>query len=61
MSWGMCIPAFLELPGGGEWLLIALIGLLIFGRRLPETARSLGRGIAAFKEGLRDARDETER
>ncbi|GIK17507.1 MAG: hypothetical protein BroJett003_24710 [Planctomycetota bacterium] len=61
MSWGMCIQAFLEMPGGGEWLLIALIGLLIFGRRLPETARSLGRSIAAFKEGLRDARDEIER
>ena len=27
--------AFMGLPGGTEWIVIGLIALLIFGRRLP--------------------------
>jgi sec-independent protein translocase protein TatA len=35
-----------------NWLLIAGIALLIFGKRLPEVGRSLGKGIVEFKKGL---------
>lgn len=46
------------LPGHGEWLLLLLLGLLIFGKRLPEVGRSLGRGIVEFKRGIKGIEDE---
>jgi sec-independent protein translocase protein TatA len=52
----MTLPAqFLAgLPGGYEWLIVLVIFLLLFGRRLPGVARSLGQGISSFKKGLND-------
>ncbi len=35
-----------------ELLIVLGVGLLIFGRRLPEVGRSLGKGIVEFKKGL---------
>ena len=46
------------LPGGLEWIVIGVFGLLIFGRRLPDVARSVGKSIVEFKKGLRDAKTE---
>ena len=40
------------------YALVALVALLLFGKRLPEVGRSLGRGIAEFKRGMRDVQDE---
>lgn len=40
------------------YLLVGFVALLLFGKRLPEVGRSLGRGIAEFKRGLRDVQDE---
>ena len=36
------------------------IGLLLFGRRLPEVGRSLGKGIVEFKKGIKGIEDEIE-
>jgi sec-independent protein translocase protein TatA len=44
--------------GPWELIIIALIALLVFGGRLPEVGRSLGKGIVEFKKGLRDTGDE---
>jgi sec-independent protein translocase protein TatA len=42
-------------------LLILLgIGILLFGKRLPEFGRSLGKGIVEFKKGLKGLEDEVE-
>ena len=48
------------LPGHTEWLVLLVLGLLIFGRRLPEVGRSLGRGIVEFKRGIKGIEDEVE-
>lgn len=53
--------AFFSLPGGMEWIVIAGVGLLIFGRRLPEVARNLGRTVVEFKRGIRDVEDDIHR
>jgi sec-independent protein translocase protein TatA len=46
------------MPGLPEMLLLAFIGLLIFGKRLPEVGRSIGKGIVEFKKGLRSIDDD---
>jgi len=46
------------MPVGAEWLVIAALGLLIFGKRLPEVGRSLGKGIVEFKKGLKGVQDD---
>ena len=42
------------MPGPGEWVIILLIVLLIFGgKKIPEIARGLGEGIRNFKDSVR--------
>ena len=45
-------------PSGFEMIIFAAIALLLFGKRLPEVARSLGKGIVEFKKGVRGIEDE---
>ena len=47
-------------PGGWEWIIILVVALLIFGRRLPEIARSLGKSLTEFKKGIQEAKDTKE-
>jgi sec-independent protein translocase protein TatA len=46
------------MPGHWELLLIGLFGLLIFGKRLPEVGKSLGKSIVEFKKGLKGIGDD---
>lgn len=41
-----------------EILLILGLGLILFGRKLPEVGRSLGRSVVEFKKGLKGIEDE---
>ncbi|MBC7835378.1 MAG: twin-arginine translocase TatA/TatE family subunit [Phycisphaerales bacterium] len=43
-----------------EGFIILGIALLLFGRRLPEVGRSMGRGIVEFKKGLKGIDDDIE-
>jgi len=44
--------------GTPELIVIVVLGLLIFGKRLPEVGKSLGRGIVEFKKGLTGIEEE---
>ena len=46
-----CITLAGILPGGGEWIII-LIGIVFLfgGKKIPELARGLGKGIKEFKD-----------
>jgi sec-independent protein translocase protein TatA len=39
-------------------LIFLAIGILLFGKRLPEVGRSLGKGIVEFKKGLKGLEDD---
>ena len=45
-------------PGPLELVVIAIFALLIFGRRLPDVARSVGKSIIEFKRGMKDVKDD---
>lgn len=53
--------AFFNLPSGMELVVVLVFGLLIFGRRLPDVARSVGKSIVEFKKGLNDAKHEIDK
>lgn len=45
--------------GWMEWVLIFLVILLIFGaKRLPDIAKSIGKGIREFKQALKGEDEE---
>ncbi len=50
--------AFIGPLGLPELIVLSLLGLLIFGKRLPEVGKSLGKGIVEFKKGLSGVEDE---
>ncbi len=52
--------AFLGPIGWQELLILAVIGVLIFGKRLPEVGRSIGKGIVEFKKGLAGVDEEVD-
>ncbi len=57
--------ALIDTPSLGEILMILVVALLVFGGKLPEVARTLGKSITKMKrsvENLRsDIREEVEK
>ncbi len=44
--------------GPMELMIVGVIAVLLFGSRLPEVGRSLGRGMMEFKKGMRDIQSQ---
>ena len=44
--------------GAPELIVIGFIALLLFGNRVPEMMRSVGRGISEFKKGVSGIQEE---
>jgi sec-independent protein translocase protein TatA len=52
---------FLSMPGGSEWIIIAIAVLVLFGgRKIPEFMRGLGRGVREFKDAKENVKKELE-
>jgi len=41
-------------------ILLLIVGVLLFGRRLPEVGRYLGKGIVEFKKGIKGLEDDVD-
>lgn len=49
------------MPGGSEWIIIAIAVLIFFGaKKIPEFAKGLGRGIREFKDAVKDVKKEVD-
>ncbi|RMF98602.1 MAG: twin-arginine translocase TatA/TatE family subunit [Planctomycetota bacterium] len=54
----MTFPLALGTPGGTEMLVILVVAVSLFGKRLPEVARSLGKSFSEFKRGISGLENE---
>jgi sec-independent protein translocase protein TatA len=43
-----------------EMLIVGVIAVLLFGNRLPEVGRSVGRSLMEFKKGMRDIQNDVD-
>lgn len=51
----------LSMPSGGEWLWVILVVILLFGgKKIPELARGIGKGIREFNDAKDGIKNEIE-
>lgn len=53
-------PLFAFLDNPVMMLIIGVIAVLLFGERLPEVARTVGKGFMDLKKGVRNIQEEVE-
>ena len=47
------------MPSGSEWIIIALVILLLFGgKKIPELMKGIGKGVKNFKDGVKGLEDD---
>jgi sec-independent protein translocase protein TatA len=54
-------PSLAFLGAEPQLILVAFIALLLFGKRLPELMRSLGKSVTEFKKGVSGIEEEMNR
>jgi sec-independent protein translocase protein TatA len=55
------LAAFLFNIGGEEMFVLMIIGVVLFGRNLPEVGRTLGKTVAQLRRGFQDFKDQMDR
>jgi len=50
--------AFIGSLGTPELIVLLVLGILLFGRKLPDIGRSLGKTMVEFKKGVKGLEDE---
>lgn len=51
----------LSMPSGGEWAIILVVVVVLFGgKKIPELARGVGKGIREFNDAKKGVKDEIE-
>ena len=51
----------ISMPSGGEWITILLVVVVLFGgRKIPELARGLGKGMREFNDAKKGIEKEIE-
>ena len=45
-------------PGSSEMIVILIVGIMLFGRRLPEVGRTVGQAMVKMRQGLNKLRSE---
>ena len=45
-------------PGPYELMIIGFVAMLLFGKRLPSVARSMGQSLTEFKKGIKGIEEE---
>jgi sec-independent protein translocase protein TatA len=50
--------AFLPSLGPTELIVLLGLGVLLFGRKLPDIAKSLGKSVVSFKQGFNGLEEE---
>jgi sec-independent protein translocase protein TatA len=62
MSIASITPQFLfSMPSGGEWITILLVVIVLFGgKKIPELARGIGKGIREFNDAKDGVKSDIE-
>lgn len=47
--------------GAWEWVIIGVVAVVLFGNRLPDLGRTLGKGLVSFRKGVTEMKDEISR
>jgi len=51
----------LSMPSGGEWVTILIVVIVLFGgKKIPELARGIGKGIREFNDAKEGVKNEIE-
>jgi len=51
-------PLFANFFGPVQLIIIVVVGVILFGKRLPEIGRSIGKTITEFKKGMGGLEDD---
>ena len=48
----------ISMPGGWEWIVIGIVVFIVFGKRLPNTMKTVGKTFANFRQGFKGVESE---